>query len=185
MKNETICIGNKLLMEYYSASTKEQKEFLNSNFTIDGTCSKESLIKLRDMACVTWTPKIEANHPDVFIKKELKTFADICLAAGTTEEIFYQKRLGYSPLALHTEECALIVNVLNEGWYPNFDDDNEEKYYIWWDMRNSKLHFDSSSYRYYSSVVPSHLCFKSEATVEKAKNFVEYFTKLFHSKFTL
>ncbi len=48
----------------------------------------------------------------------------------------------------------------NEGWTPNFDD-NEEKYYPWFDLRDGKITL-VSVYLCGNSGVPPSLIFKSE-----------------------
>lgn len=64
--NKTIKISRTLLNEYYEAATASQREFINDNFTIDGTTTVTSIIGLHNIACDAWKPTIKANHPECF-----------------------------------------------------------------------------------------------------------------------
>jgi hypothetical protein len=64
--NKRIKISRTLLNEYYEAATASQREFINDNFTIDGTTTVESIIGLHNIACDTWKPIIKDNHPECF-----------------------------------------------------------------------------------------------------------------------
>jgi len=64
--NKTIKISRTLLNEYYEAATASQREFINDNFTIDGTTTVASIIGLHNIACDAWKPTIKANHPECF-----------------------------------------------------------------------------------------------------------------------
>jgi hypothetical protein len=62
-------------------------------------------------------------------------------------------------------DLCIIIKVLNEGWYPNWQDTNEKKYYIWWNMRGGfSLH--AVHYNDGTTDVPSALCFKSRELAE-------------------
>ena len=64
--NKRIKISRTLLNEYYEAATASQREFINDNFTIDGTTTVESIIGLHNIACDTWKNIIKENHPECF-----------------------------------------------------------------------------------------------------------------------
>jgi len=64
--NKRTKISRTLLNEYYEAATMFQREFINENFTIDGTTTVASIIGLHNIACREWKPIIKANHPDCF-----------------------------------------------------------------------------------------------------------------------
>jgi hypothetical protein len=64
--NKRIKISRTLLTEYYEAATASQREFINDNFTIDGTTTVESIIGLHNIACDTWKNIIKENHPECF-----------------------------------------------------------------------------------------------------------------------
>lgn len=64
-----------------------------------------------------------------------------------------------------TMNAMLFCRALNEGWWPNWDDSNERKWFPWFRMSSSGLAFeDSNSYDWSShSAVGSRLCLKTEA----------------------
>jgi hypothetical protein len=64
--NKRIKISRTLLNEYYEAATASQREFINDNFTIDGTTTVTSIIGLHNIACNEWKPIIKDNHPECF-----------------------------------------------------------------------------------------------------------------------
>lgn len=51
---------------------------------------------------------------------------------------------------------------VNESWVPNFDDDNEEKWYPWFDLRNGKVTLVLVDCYCFNSSVPPSFVFKSE-----------------------
>lgn len=65
--NKRIKISRTLLNEYYEASTASQREFINDNFTIDGTTTVTSIIGLHNIACSEWKDIIKRNHPECFL----------------------------------------------------------------------------------------------------------------------
>jgi hypothetical protein len=67
-------------------------------------------------------------------------------------------------------ELSDKIKEANEGWTPNWDDKNEEKWYPWFDLRDGKVTLGYVCSYYYSSFVPPSLIFKSE---EICKKFVE------------
>ena len=65
-------IETDVLSAYWKAATNVQRTFLNNNFKLDGTTTKEAIVQLYNLACSEWKPKIKANHPDYF--KDYKYF---------------------------------------------------------------------------------------------------------------
>lgn len=77
MENKTVTpyeISHKLLIEYYEASDHNQKKYINRNFTIGGTTTKEAIVGLHDIACNKWKAKIKSNHPDCFEEEKYFNF---------------------------------------------------------------------------------------------------------------
>lgn len=60
------------------------------------------------------------------------------------------------------KKIKIIAKALNNGWTPDWDNDNEYKYYPWFNMQ-SGVGFTHSDYDLWAtnSIVGSHLCFKS------------------------
>ena len=74
--------------------------------------------------------------------------------------------LGYK-LGSDYDNLCLSIKILNDGWYPNWENENENKYWIWWTMKGG------FSYHlvYFSTTrtnVPSALCLKDEHTANLA-----------------
>jgi len=75
----------------------------------------------------------------------------------------------------------VIVEVLNEGWVPDWKNDSQYKYYPWFDMSSgSGLSFVGYGGRNSGSSVGSRLCFKSRELAEYAgKQFIKEYTDFF------
>lgn len=122
------------------------------------------------------------------ITDRIKTWDDVC------DELSLDKAtiLPYSSPSTEDEKAInafaqlnYIRQALNEGWVPNWDDENEYKYYPWFDMRGSAggSGFSDSyfNYSYYdNSFVGSRLCYKSrELATYAAKQFEKVYKALF------
>lgn len=124
---------------------------------------------------------------DVFKKKnwnEIKTFADVCEACGTTEEEFNKKwqEIGFTVEIdiINYEKCKLVAKAINQGWEPNWDNDKEKKWYPWFRL-SSEFGFAASnfSYVYAATYASSRLCYKSkEKSDYAAKQFLEIYKSL-------
>ena len=75
----------------------------------------------------------------------------------------------------------VIIEVLNEGWVPDWKNDNQYKYYPWFDMSSgSGLSCLVYGHRHSHSDVGSRLCFKSRELAEYAgKQFNKEYTDFF------
>ena len=64
---------------------------------------------------------------------------------------------------LDQEKAEFVISVLNEDWIPNFDDKNELKYFIWWNMGPSGVGFSYYDFNdwYSGSCVGGSLCLKN------------------------
>lgn len=79
-------------------------------------------------------------------------------------------------------KVCVIVAALNEGWTPDWDNNNEYKYYPWF-YRSSSPGFslDGCDYDLDDSTVGSRLCFKSKALSDyAATQFVDIYKAFFH-----
>ncbi|MGB4775721.1 MAG: hypothetical protein WBP45_11140 [Daejeonella sp.] len=113
------------------------------------------------------------------ITEKIKTYEDACQVEGVDPV----KSLPY-PSPQSDDEKAIngvakmfrIGRVLNEGWQPDWNNDNEYKYYSWFDMETYPDQVGSgagfSSYDYgcdgSGTIVGSRLCFKSRELAEYA-----------------
>ena len=125
--------------------------------------------------------------------ERVKTFEDVCEELGIDPEscLPYKEPKSGDLYSLSADQLAtnafvkvsLIAKALNEGWFPNWDDSNEYKYYPWFDMRDSSGSGFSYSNYFYSYAIPnvgSRLCFKSRELCEyAAKQFEQVYKQLF------
>lgn len=137
-------------------------------------------LKQRNMKDVTITPpkgfiideekstfqKIVFKEIKKDIFERIQSFDDACREVGTTKKEFEKKykdildNQGYA-----TEQFKLLVKAYNEGTVLDWDNINEQKWCIWWDMRKSgSLGAFNDRYRY--SHAPASLHFKSIAIGE-------------------
>lgn len=68
--SDTIQISRDDLNEYYEYSDTVVKDFINNNFTVNGTTTIDAIVKLEAMAYDTLQPIIRKNHPECFAKPE-------------------------------------------------------------------------------------------------------------------
>lgn len=74
--------------------------------------------------------------------------------------------LGYK-LGSDYDNLCLSIKILNEGWYPNWENENENKYWIWWTMKGG-FSCHTVTYTHTVTLVPSALCLKDEHTANLA-----------------
>ncbi len=82
-------------------------------------------------------------------------------------------------------DAIVLTEAYNEGWEPNWDDSEEEKYEIWWDMRSDELDvsavgsgfsLDGVGFAYSDTFVGSRLVFKTRALARAAaERFVQVY----------
>ena len=120
--------------------------------------------------------------------ERVKTFKDVCEELGITveEALPFNEELTMTPdrVAINAfAKVSLIAKALNEGWFPNWDDSSEYKYYPWFNMTNSSgSGFSRSAFNrsFTHSTVGSRLCFKSSELCEYAvKQFEDVYKQLF------
>jgi len=77
-------------------------------------------------------------------------------------------------------QINIIRAVLNEGWAPNWYNENEYKYYPWFKMFASGLSYDDCIYARLNSVVGSRLCYKSLDLAKYAgTQFIDIYQKFY------
>ena len=106
------------------------------------------------------------------ITDRVKTVEDALLIKGITMSDLVKP--GYTKEDIGRKKVELIIEVLNEGWYPNWDNHSEYKYYPWFNMSGSGLSYYVCDHAYSHSYVSSRLCLKS---AELAKYIGTQFTK--------
>lgn len=117
---------------------------------------------------------------DFFSKKitdRIKTFEDACNEAGvTTFDVFSTSD---SPDEVAYKKLKLIIKVLNEGWEPNWNDSNEQKWWPYFEWSSgSGFDFSASNFAYDCAftAVGSRLCFKTRELAQYAgSQFIEIY----------
>jgi hypothetical protein len=67
-------------------------------------------------------------------------------------------------------KLSIIIESLNEGWKPDFNDKNQCKYYNWFRIENRKFVFDDTYCDSGHITVPSTLYLKDKKTAIYCKN---------------
>ena len=78
-------------------------------------------------------------------------------------------------------KAVVIAEALNDGWNPNWDDSNEEKYFLWFWMSPSSFAEDDTNWRSTSAYAGtgSRLCFRTRALAKYAgEQFIEIWKEL-------
>ena len=118
------------------------------------------------------------------IINKIKTFEDACIIAGVNPVLFNKHCLDcYYPEHIIAElKLELIIQIINQGWKPNWDDKNQYKWYPYFNMAGG-FAFVDSYYYYVNSIadVGSRLCFKTESDAKYVGKQFEYLYKIFLS----
>jgi len=156
--DNTLKIDLKKAKELYPISPKEFQEELESTFG-------NSLFETK-------------------ITDRIKTMADVYKTSGITKKQFNKTCIGLEPDEITYRQLKMIAKVLNEGWEPNWNDNNENKYYPYFNYKSenggcaSGFGFSYTGYAYWNAHtdVGSRLCFKTEELAEYVgKQFVEIY----------
>jgi hypothetical protein len=107
------------------------------------------------------------------ITDRIKTFDDACEVLGIRLEVHPKD----TPDEIAYKSLKIICQALNEGWTPNWKNDNEHKYYPWFYMeRGSGFSLGGVNYGCATSTVGSRLCFKSRDLAEyTVKTFLDLY----------
>ena len=146
--------------------------------------TKENALKAYNSGCDD-VKKVLAN----LFGKETFVPKNIMDRVKTADDAFKIKGISISsiindndtPDEIAYKIIKVIVEVLNEGWVPDWKNDSQYKYYPWFDMSSgSGLSFDGYDVQYSFSCVCSRLCFKSRELAEYAgKQFIKEYTDFF------
>jgi hypothetical protein len=119
---------------------------------------------------------------------DFKTFADVCLAIGTTEEEFDSKwdpRM-FDPSTVAFEKMKVMTRAYNQDWPFNTYDTNQRKWYPYFEVLSSGFGFSYTGYGYDSTDarVGSRLCFESQEKAEHAgRSFIKLFEEFITAKY--
>lgn len=122
------------------------------------------------------------------IKERIKFIDDAIKELGDDDpevlDLLVLQKYNVSEHILYNQMLVVIVKALNEGWVPDWKNDDEWKYYPWFYMDYSsapgRFSFRGSGAQRSASAVGSRLCFKSkELSDYAAKQFLEIYQKVF------
>ena len=116
------------------------------------------------------------------ITDRVKTFEDACevLGIGTSIPNVDNLRKKDRASVIAQYKLLVIIEALNEGWTPNWDNNNEYKYYPYFDMRNNTPVFGDYYNWFTVSTTSSHLCLKTSALAEYCgKQFIDLYKESF------
>jgi hypothetical protein len=96
----------------------------------------------------------------------VNSFEDACKVLGLNAfDVFNTKFDSVSDIAF--KKLKVIIKALNEGWYPNWENENEGKYWCWWTMKGGFSYYTTSYYSTFT-FVPSALCLRTRELTEHA-----------------
>ena len=106
---------------------------------------------------------------------EIKSYQDACKKLGITESLPEVSMLPekHRKAVLAFFMLVIIAEALNDGWQPNWDDNNEYKYFPWFDCEKATTSgsgFASYDCTYTNAItfVGSRLCFRSSELAKYA-----------------
>ena len=134
----------------------------------------------------TGTVKFAAQPKD--IKERVKSIDDAINVLGENDPdvIDYRKlfNAGISDHIFAQQQLVVIIKALNEGWTPDWHNNEWNKWFNWFNMTGSsssgRFSFLSSGLWRSASGVGSRLCFKSRELAQyAAKQFIEIYKKAY------
>jgi hypothetical protein len=142
MKKTALELTDKQAWEIYPSASKEIKSILEVNFGKNFFSQK--------------------------ITDRVKTVEDLLAIAGKKIEEITSPSDSSDEVAYKL--LKLLVEVLNEGWTPDWDNGNQYKWYPYFDMRGAGFGFSHTHCAYWHTrtSVGSRLCFKSDELAKYA-----------------
>lgn len=116
------------------------------------------------------------------ITEQIKSFADAMKATGRPDVPSFSEAPEDMRAYFQAQyQMLVIAEALNEGWKPDWDNDDELKWRPWFWMSSSGFAFCDSYYddSTASAGSSSHLCFKTAALAEyAAKQFIDIWKEI-------
>lgn len=136
------------------------------------------MIQASDAAQVKVLKKFFSLPKD--IRDKVKSFLDACNILGVDPKTVYHS--SDSPMDVAFKKLKVIIKALNEGWWPNFENESEYKYWNYFRLKGGFSSFDTHS-NITSTDVPSALLLKSnDLAVHAAEIALEEYKTLYTSK---
>lgn len=108
---------------------------------------------------------------DASITDKVKTYEDACAVLGKKPlslANFNHMDEEDRPMAFAHHQIERIAAALNEGWKPDWTNDNEYKYWPWFYMGDGGFSYHGYVSSFARSIVGSRLCFKSRELAKYA-----------------
>jgi hypothetical protein len=104
------------------------------------------------------------------ITDQVKSFEDACTMKGLDPAAVVKQweEKGYEPHEIAGKKIELFIQVVNEGWVPDWSNSRESKWTPWFEYKNGELVYLSAYYWYSSTVVSSRLCLRSSELAKHA-----------------
>lgn len=123
------------------------------------------------------TGEIKFKEKPKSVTERIKTVADLLADHKVTQHDFDHSCRGLTEDEINYRLLKMLTNSLNEGWKPDWNNHNENKYYAWFEMGGSSGFRFSDCVGWHSgSDVGSRLCFK---TYELAQHASKHFTDVY------
>ena len=120
------------------------------------------------------------EHHAIPVTKRIKTYEDACLELDIPLIPKRCEHMTEDELAYYS--LKVIAKALNEGWEPDWSNENQEKWYPWFEVTGApaglaySLTYTPVSLTY--ATIGSHLCFKTEALAKYAgTQFIKLYEK--------
>lgn len=97
------------------------------------------------------------------------------------QDVLDLKQLEKAKVSKHiiaNQSAVVIIKAVNGDWTPNWNDSNESKYFIWWDMQTNNFSYGNYGNWHSRSDVSARLCLKNSKLCQdigKNKEFVKIF----------
>ena len=101
------------------------------------------------------------------IRDKVKSFLDACLVLGLNADKVYSSTDSRDEVAF--KKLKVIIKALNQGWYPNWENEAEYKWVNYFKMKGGFSCWNTN-YNHTTTYVPSALCLKSQELAEHCKN---------------
>ena len=92
------------------------------------------------------------------IRDKVKSFLDACNILDVDPKSVYRSSDSQTDVAF--KKLKIIIKALNEGWWPNFEDDKQFKYWNYFKLKGG-FSYCTTSYNATTTDVPSALLLKS------------------------
>lgn len=129
--------------------------------------------KLYPSASAEWKATFEATFGKEFFSQKItdrvKTFADACLVLDIEPGSVWHPADEQDEIAY--KQLKVIARALNEGWEPDYNNNNQRKWYPWFYMdKPSGFRLFVVGYGRSATYVGARLVFKSEELARYAAN---------------